>query len=180
MAWFVPTASGDPERAVAFFDLMYSDPTVANLVINGIEGETYVVVDEEQGIINYPEGKDATTVGYSRQAWAWPNQQIGYFWEGDDLTLWDQYKEFHESSQTPVSYGFKFDSTMVMNQITACNNVLEKYVPALLCGSLDPDETIPVLNEEMKAAGIDDMWRKSRLSLTSILRQIPGIKPNNA
>lgn len=174
MAWFVPTASGDPERAVAFFDLMYSDPTVANLVINGIEGETYVVVDEEQGIINYPEGKDATTVGYSRQAWAWPNQQIGYFWEGDDLTLWDQYKEFHESSQTPVSYGFKFDSTMVMNQITACNNVLEKYVPALLCGSLDPDETIPVLNEEMKAAGIDDIVAEKQAQLDEYLAANSG------
>lgn len=162
MAWFVPTASGDPERAVAFFNLMYSDPTVANLVINGIEGENYVFTDEANQIIGYPEGKDATSNGYSRQAWAWPNQQIGYFWEGEDTTLWDQYEEFHASAQIPVSLGFKFDSSMVMNQITACNNVFEKYVPALLCGTLDPAQTIPVLNEELEKAGIDDIVQEKQ------------------
>ena len=155
MAWFVPTASGDPERAVAFFDLMYSDPAVANLVINGIEGETYVFADEANGIIKYPEGKDATNCGYSRQAWAWPNQQIGYFWEGEDTTLWEQYKQFNEIAKTPVSFGFTFDATPVMNEITACTNVYAKYVPALLCGTLDPETTIPKLNEEMAKAGID-------------------------
>ncbi len=154
MAWFVPTASGDPERAVAFFDMMYSDPAVANLVINGIEGETYVISDAEKGIITYPEGKDAASSGYSRQAWAWPNQQIGYFWEGEDLTLWDQYKEFNDTAKTPVSFGFTFDASGVMNEITACTNVYAKYVPALLCGTLDPETTIPQLNEEMESAGI--------------------------
>lgn len=157
MAWFVPTASGDPERAVAFFDMMYSDPVVANLVINGIEGENYVFADKEKGIITYPEGKDASSIGYSRQAWAWPNQQIGYFWEGEDLTIWDQYKAFNETAKTPVAFGFTFDASSVMNEITACTNVYAKYVPALLCGSLEPESTIKKLNEEMDKAGIGDI-----------------------
>lgn len=77
MAWFVPTASGDPEHAVAFFDLMYNDPVVANLVINGIEGENYVLDGE---LAKYPDGADTASNSYSRQTWAWPNQQIGYDW----------------------------------------------------------------------------------------------------
>ncbi|MCI9151358.1 MAG: DUF3502 domain-containing protein [Lachnospiraceae bacterium] len=170
IGWFVPTASGDPERAVAFWDMMYSDPVVANLVVNGIEGENYVFADEANQIVKYPEGEDGSS--YSRQAWAWPNQQITYFWEGDDTTLWDQYAAFEQEAKTPVSFGFTFDATMVMNEITACTNVAQKYVPALLCGTLDPATTIPTLNEEMEKAGIDkiiaekqtqlDAWKASR------------------
>ncbi len=169
MAWFVPTASGDPERAVAFFDLMYNDPVVANLVINGIEGENYVLDGE---LAKYPDGADAASNSYSRQAWAWPNQQIGYFWEGEDTTLWDQYAAFNQEAKTPESFGFTFDATMVMNEVTACTNVYQKYVPALLCGTLDPETTIPTLNEEMEKAGINkiveekqaqfDQWKTSK------------------
>ena len=156
MAWNVPTASGDPERAVAFFDLMYSDPTVANLVINGIEGENYIFADEANGIITYPEGKDATNNGYSRLEWAWPNERLSYQVQGLEVDYTES-DEFEKIAQTPVSFGFKFDSTAVMNQTTACLNVYEKYVPALLCGSLDPADAIPALNEEMKKAGIQDI-----------------------
>ena len=171
-AWFVPTSSGDPERAVAFWEMMYTNKDVANLVINGIEGEDYVVVDEANGIIDYPEGKDSSTATYSRLTWEWPNQEIGYFWKGEDTTLWDQYDEFNSTAEPAVSFGFTFDATPVMNEITACTNVYQKYVPALLCGSLDPDTTIPVLNEEMEKAGIQkivdekqkqfDEWKASK------------------
>ena len=172
MAWFVPTSSGDPERAVAFWEMMYTNADIANLVINGIECEDYVVADEANGIIDYPEGKDSSTVTYSRLTWEWPNQQLGYFWEGEDTTLWEQYAEFEKEAQIPVSFGFTFDATSVMNEITACTNVYQKYVPALLCGSLDPETTIPVLNEEMEKAGIQkivdekqaqfDAWKASK------------------
>lgn len=169
MAWFVPTSSGDPERAVAFWEMMYTNKEVANLVINGIEGEDYVITDETNGIIDYPEGKDASTAAYSRLAWAWPNQQIGYFWEGEDTTLWDQYAQFNEEAQVPVSFGFTFDATSVMNEVTACTNVYQKYVPALLCGSLDPETTIPVLNEEMEKAGIQKIIDEKQSQLDAYL-----------
>lgn len=154
LGWFVPTNSGDPERAVAFFDLMYTDKTVANIVINGLEGETYVFEDEANGIIKYPDGMDGASTPYSRLAWAWPNQRIGYFMVGEDTTIWDQYAEFEKTAQVPASFGFTFDATPVMNEVTACTNVFQKYVPALLCGSLNPEETIPILQEEMERAGI--------------------------
>lgn len=161
LAWFVPAASGDPERAVAFYDLMYSDPVVANLVINGIEGENYIFVDKEQGIITYPEGKDATNNGYSRQEWAWPNGRLSYSIQGLEPD-WGESDRFEQTAQIPVSFGFKFDAAPVINQITGCLYVYEKYVPALLCGTLDPETTIPILNEEMEAAGIRDIVKEKQ------------------
>lgn len=101
--------------------------------------------------------------------WAWPNQQLGYFWEGEDTTLWDQYAQFNEEAQVPVSFGFTFDATSVMNEVTACTNVYQKYVPALLCGSLDPETTIPVLNEEMEKAGIQKIIDEKQSQLDAYL-----------
>ena len=172
VAWFVPTASGDPERAVAFWDLLYSDPVAANLVINGVEGENYVFTGEENKVIAYPEGVDDTNASYSRLPWSWPNSQLGYLFEGDDPTIWDQNLAFAEEAKVSVAFGFTFDATAVVNEITACTNVYQKYVPALLCGTLDPETTIPILNEEMEKAGIAkiveekqkqlDQWKASR------------------
>ena len=138
-------------------------------MINGLEGENYVLEGE---IAKYPDGVDGSNSSYSRQAWAWPNQQISYFWEDEDTTLWDQYAAFEQEAQVPVSFGFSFDATKVMNEVTACTNVYQKYVPALLCGTLDPETTIPTLNAEMEKAGINkiveekqaqfDQWKASR------------------
>ena len=171
VSWYVPTSSGDPERAVAMLDLMYSDPDVSNLVVNGIEGEHYVVIDQENGVAAYPEGVDATTVTYTRMNWAWPNPQIAYLWEGQDLDIWDQYTEFNDSARVTTSNGFNFNSNNVLNEITACTNVYNKYVPALLCGSLDPETTIPQLNAEMEQAGIDTIISEKQKQLDEWLSQ---------
>lgn len=156
MAWLIPTNSGDPERAVAFWDLMYSDPVVSNLFVNGIEGQNYQMADADQGIVTYADGEDASSQAYSRLAWEWPNPTIAYLWDNEDPELYAMYDEFDEKAleRIPGSFGFTFDAFPVMNEVTACVNVYQKYVPALLAGSLDPETTIPVLQEEMEKAGI--------------------------
>lgn len=157
VTWYVPTSSGDPERAVALLDLMYSDPDVSNLVVNGIEGKHYVVIDEENRVAAYPEGVTATSVNYTRMNWAWPNPQIAYLWEGQEYDIWEQYNEFNDSALVSTVYGFRFDTTNVMNEITACSNIYSKYVNALYAGSLNPEETLPILNKEMESAGINNI-----------------------
>lgn len=56
-----------------------------NLLNWGEEGVDYVVEDEENGIINYPDGVTADNVGYSYNCgWELPNQFIAYKWDGSD------------------------------------------------------------------------------------------------
>ena len=44
---------------------------------------------------------------------------------------------------------------MVLNEVTACNNVVTKYHNALIGGQLDPSTTIPEFVAELEKAGID-------------------------
>lgn len=74
-------------------DYIYGSPEVMNLLNWGEEGIDYVVEDEENGIINYPDGVTADNVGYSYNCgWELPNQFIAYKWDGSDPQLWEKWK----------------------------------------------------------------------------------------
>lgn len=152
--WGIGANSADPERAMALLNLMYTDPEVANLVGNGIEGEQYQIVDKTKGFIDYPDGKNATNTGYSRMVWAWPNEMITYLWKGELETKWTDLADFNKTAIQSSVKGFTFDSTNVANEIAACSNVVNKYNQSLLAGSVDPSTGIPQFVQELKDAGI--------------------------
>ncbi len=161
--WCVSETSVDYDRAVALLNLMYTDPELSTLFIDGIEGVHYEY--KEDGSIGYPEGKDATTVGYARQAWGWPNEQITPVWEGDAPTLWEELNAFNESAKQSPAKGFVFDNSSVLNEVTAVTNVYDKYYQALLAGQLDPDTTIPIFVEEMDNAGLQTIIAEKQRQL---------------
>lgn len=150
IVWYVPHNSEKPERAVQVLNEIYTNPDLANLFINGLEGKHYEFVDKEKGIVNYPEGVNASNTGYTSLPWAWPNETISYIWEGLDSDIWDQIQEFNKDATVSPAKGFAWDNTEVQNEVTACANVVAKYGPALECGSLDPETTIPKFLDELQ------------------------------
>lgn len=169
IVWYVPHNSEKPERAVQVLNEIYTNPDLANLFINGLEGEHYEFVDKEKGIVNYPEGVNASNTGYTSLPWAWPNETISYIWEGLDSDIWDQIQEFNKDATVSPAKGFAWDNTEVQNEVTACANVVAKYGPALECGSLDPETTIPKFLDELKAAGADTIIAEKQKQLDAWL-----------
>lgn len=164
--WTIPHNSENPEKAMELLNLMYTDPTLVNLLSFGIEGENYVVKDEEKGIIGYPDGMTAETRTYDNSlGWTWGNMLIGYTWEGDDPDVHEQMVEFNNSAKRSKALGFTFDPTNVQNQITACSNVASKYTIGIESGSVDPDEMLPKFQQELKDAGIDEIIAEKQRQL---------------
>lgn len=168
-SYCIPAGCEKPEKAMQILELLYNDPEIANLFTNGIEGEHWVYTDKENNVIAYPEGKDANSTGYTVFSWAVPNQLITPVREGDDVDLWEQLSAFNASAHDSVAKGFTWDNSNVLNEITACQNVKEKYVNGLELGVLNPDETIPVFLEELKAAGIDTIIAEKKAQLDAWL-----------
>lgn len=155
-SWAIPHNCANPEKAMELLNLMYTDATLVNLLTYGIEGENYVVVDEENGIIDYPEGMTVETKTYDNTiGWEWGNMLIGYTWQGDEATLHEDMVAFNESALRSKALGFTFDSSNVQNELTACRNVAAKYAIGLEFGKLDPETTLPLFIQELKDAGID-------------------------
>lgn len=147
--------SKDPEKAVQFLNWMYTSSEFNNLINWGIEGVDYVVIDEENGVIDYPEGIDASNVNYHvALGYAFPNQSAMYVWNGTDPDIWDQYAAIEETAVRSVALGFSPNSTQWTDEYAACNAVTEKYKASLLAGAVDPAVYIPMLNEELYAAGL--------------------------
>ena len=169
IVWYVPHNSEKPERAVQVLNEIYTNPDLANLFINGLEGKHYEFVDKEKGIVNYPEGVNASNTGYTSLPWEWPNETISYIWEGLDSDIWDQIQEFNKDATVSPAKGFAWDNTEVQNEVTACANVVAKYGPALECGSLDPETTIPKFLDELKAAGADTIIAEKQKQLDAWL-----------
>jgi putative aldouronate transport system substrate-binding protein len=168
-SWSIAANSEKPERAMEILNEMYTNKVLANIFINGIEGKHYEFIDKEKGIIDYPKGVNATNSGYNVTAWAWPNMQLSYVWNGYPSDVYDKYQVFNASGHPSPAYGFTFENTSVLNAVTACSNVVNKYVNALNTGSLDPDENLPKFNKELKDAGINTIIAEKQKQLDAWL-----------
>lgn len=168
-SFVIPYSSKHPEKAMELWNLMYTDPEISNLFINGIEGKHWVYTDDSKTMITTPEGVDPNASGYSSTDWAWPNQQITPVWKGGDPELWTKLREFNTSGHPSPAMGFSWDSTPVINEVTACSNVKATYDVALRWGTMDPDENIPKFLEELEAAGINDIIAAKQAALDEFL-----------
>lgn len=163
--WMIPTGSEHPEKAMQFLNLMYSDPYVSSLLINGIEGVHYTT-DEDGFITSTPDS------GYiNSHPWAQGNQFISKVYAGNDADVWDQQREYNENARKSVAFGFVFDNSNVTDEITACNNVVAKYRASIECGSVDPEVALPEFNAELKSAGIDTIIAEKQAQLDAWLAQ---------
>ena len=162
--------SENPDKAMQVLDYIYGSPEVMNLLNWGEEGTDYVVEDEDNGIINYPDGVTADNVGYSFNCgWELPNQFIAYKWDGSDPQLWEKMQEFNDSGIESKALGFIFDNSEYTNQVSALSNVVKQYSGALYSGSGDPEELIPQFLEALDDAGINDVIAAKQEQLDAFL-----------
>ena len=173
--WTISSGCDNPEAAMKVLNELYTNAELSNLYMYGIEGVHYKVLEEGgasngQDIITWADGVDATTSNYRKSGtWIQPNQFIGHVWEGSSADVWDQQREFNDTAQKSVAFGFTYDSLAVTNEVTACTNVVSKYHKALLCGALDPATTLDQFNEELYAAGLQNIIDEKQSQLDAWL-----------
>jgi len=167
--WYLAWQSEKPERAMEVLNEIYVNPELSNILINGVEGVHWKLIDEEQGIIDYADGVTAATSGYAPAAWSWPNELITYVWNGVAPTVWKDTVEYNNSAANSPAKGFTWNNANVMSEIAACNNVCAKYKNALECGELDPAVYVPLFLEELQKAGVDKVIAEKQAQLDAWL-----------
>ncbi|WP_248930046.1 ABC transporter substrate-binding protein [Paenibacillus hamazuiensis] len=169
--WAISNNSKEPERAMMFLDLMYSDKDIINLLAWGIEGKDYV--KKSDNMIDYPEGVTASTVQYGlNQGWLFGNQFLSYVFSPDPADLWQQMDKFNKGAIKSKALGFTPDMTSLKTESVAVMNVVNQYKNGLHTGTLDPQSVLPEFNKKLKDAGIDkiiaekqkqlDEWAKTK------------------
>lgn len=164
----ISSGSEDPAKAMQMLNYIMSSKDVMNLLNWGVEGEDYVV--NEDGLLDYPEGKDASTVGYHLGAgWILPNQFVCTPWMTDGADIYEKIIAYNDSSIISKAMGFTFDPAPVADEVAAITNVRAKYYKALIVGAVDPDEYIPIFNEELKEAGSEKVLEEVQRQLDEYL-----------
>ena len=155
--WVIPITAKEPEAAIRFLDLVWSDADLANLIQWGIEGEHYVMQDENIGYIVFPEGIDATTSGYYNTLGLWGDTRKIYIWTPTSAQADNDAYSAEALQNCTQGIGISYSMTNVTNEIAALSAVIAQYVPALESGSVDVDVYYPKFIEALKAAGIDSV-----------------------
>lgn len=141
--------SKNPEKAMQFLNLMYTDKDVQNMMKFGIEGKHYV---KKGDFIAKPEG--VQDVGYMGPPYS-GNAYLESQWEGSDPQLLEKSKKRDESSYKSKGLGFMFDESAVKSESAAVTNVINQYGPALNVGAIDPEKALPEMLAKLKDAGAD-------------------------
>jgi len=167
-SWGISAGSQHPEESMKFINLLYTDPYVVNLLIYGIEGVHYEVVDAVNGVIDFPEGVAVESSGYSQfRGYFFGNQFIGHIWHGWPYDLWDQIRVFDAEAARSYAYGFTYDPAPVAEQVRACREVVSEYTPMLEGGYGDAVELLSGLCAALKQAGIDEIVAGKQAQLDS-------------
>lgn len=158
--------SQNPEKAMEFINLLYTDKDIMNLLDNGIEGKHYQV--KSDGTIKLPDGVKESKYVFNQ--WMIGNGFLTYPWEGNSPDLWKEVQEFNDSAIVSPAFGFQFNADPVKTEIAASTNVLNQYRAGLSTGTLDPEQSLPEFNQKLKEAGIEkviaekqkqfDEWKK--------------------
>lgn len=168
--WSIPYAAAEPEAAMQFLNLMYTNSEVADLLNYGIEGTHYQVL--EDGTYDYLDGQDNTNNNYHPEmTWIWPNTYIGGEWTTSTIGLGEQMTEFNNSAKRSIALGFVFDDTNVVNEVTACTNVVQQYAYGLEVGAVDVDTVLPEFQQALKDAGIDTIVAEKQSQLDAWLAE---------
>ncbi|GAU77301.1 ABC transporter substrate-binding protein [Fusibacter sp. 3D3] len=160
----ISTTSENPERALMLLELFNTDPYFNNLINFGIEGVHYVKVNETQ----IKPGPDSEKYNPGL-GWMFGNQFINLLWENEDPAKWEQFNAFNASATGTKTLGFIFDPSSVKNEIAACNNAWDQYVPSLETGAVDPVEYLPKALAAFKEAGSDKIIAEKQKQLEAWL-----------
>jgi putative aldouronate transport system substrate-binding protein len=160
----ISRTSKDPDRAMMFLNLLYTDKYLVNLIAFGIEGKHFV--KKSENIIDFPPGVDANTSGYVLNgAWMFGNQFNDYLWANENPQKWENFEKFNEAAEKASVLGFIFNPEPVKNEIAAFNNAKKEFEPSLFTGTVDPKVYLPKYISKLKSIGADKIITEKQKQL---------------
>lgn len=147
----IPRTSKNLERAMMFYDLMYSDMKLFNLMNYGIESKHYKKVSDD--LIELIPGS-----GYDvKSGWEYGNMFNSYRTSPIQPKWFPAGPDMNKAAVSSKILGFSFDPSKVKSELAQCASAISEFKAGLVTGSLDPDVHLPKLNEKLKKAGMDKL-----------------------
>lgn len=166
----ISASSKNPERAMMVLELINMDNFVATALRFGLEGVHWNMSDE-QGVVEFTgtKNEDAANRGH----YYWYGAQFGslmhsYVPTGYPANFTDLLLEANASAISDTNLGFIFDSSPVLNEISACSAVIEEYEMNLKFGFIpeaEVDANIDEFLQKLDASGAPKIVEEAQKQL---------------
>jgi len=150
---FVPVTSEQPEAALKFLNLLYTDANLMNLFIWGVEGETYVL--NADGQADYPAGTDQKTCGYHGLDYSIGNQFLCLPWAGSEPNFRENQMQSFKNAPTSKFLGCTVDTSTLSAVFSALTSVNDEFYKTISSGMYTESQYEEYL-QKLDAAGIDE------------------------
>ncbi len=152
-AMVISSTSKNPERALAFWNLLTTDQEVYDAFFYGILGESYELNAKGQFTILDPD-KYATSAMWAARTTKLNRDQAGTPEDVSEYKKeWDAYIQDGAGSQKYRS--FVIDTSSIETEYAACQSVHQQYWWPLELGYTDAEKGLAEYKENMEAAGIE-------------------------
>lgn len=162
--FFIPKNSKNPEKAMEFINLLFTDADVQNLLSFGIEGDHYTVQDNGI-VIDFTANREK----YINPFGVWGDQSQYYLTAPQTPELLEARKEYLQVSldHTSKAFGYQFDSTEVSTELSTVKSVIAKYLTQLEYGTVDLEAVYPEFLKALEDAGINKIIEANRSQLAA-------------
>jgi putative aldouronate transport system substrate-binding protein len=157
----ISTASKNPERAMAFLNLLNTDPYLMTLLEYGVEGVHYNLNDD--GLVVFNEDERAK---YTPWRNGMGNITLLPPQEGEGVDFFtDTFIPYYTSAKGIPAFGYTFDPTNVETELAALSNVAGQYALSLSTGTVDPETVLPEFLSALESAGINTVVDEANAQL---------------
>ena len=142
----IPITCEEPEAACKLINLLYTNEDLMHLMVNGVEGEDYDLVD---GVAQQKDGM------YSNGNFILGNNLLAIPLVGNPVDMYDQIKAENDAAVRSPYLGFTLDNTELELLTSQLNTVTDQYSCFMSCGAYtdaDYDEYL----SKLEAAGVQE------------------------
>lgn len=170
----ISAESKNVERCLEVIDLIASDEYLATLFRFGPEGVSWTDKDND-GVV---ELTDLNTDASNRYFYQWYGWNLGGLLSSKvppstPANIAELIQDANTIASPGYNLGFIVDTTPIVNEIAACNSVVDEYHKVLAAGqNNDVDKAVDDFVAKLKASGMDkileevqkqlDAWRQSK------------------
>ncbi len=160
-------AAASEEQAIAclkYMELLNTDRTFRDILRFGVEGVHFNYTDEGT-VIRTEQG----SANWSMDGFVTGSVVNASVTDGSDPDQWEKVYADYDNAILSTLGSFTFDKTNVEAEHAACCAVMEKYVAELYTGTLDIEEKLPTIIDELTAAGYETVMAEAQAQLDAYL-----------
>ena len=163
-------AAASEEQAIAclkYLELLNTDRTFRDILRFGVEGVHFNYVTNDLGI-QVAERTEQGNANWSMDGFV-TGSVVNASCSSDSYYDWNEIFADYKDAIVSTLGAFSFDKSDVEAECAACSAVMAKYSSEILTGTLDIDEKLPTIQEELKKAGIEAIQAEAQRQLDEYL-----------